>query len=249
MGPTKWLRWTGFVGYDKISTTTETGTTSPLEKHTTTVTHQPGKTLWDGLNLLAILAIPLILGIATLLFGMQQAHLADLQHQSDQKIALDQQEATTLQIYIDNIQDLLLNHNLLKSKPGTDVATLAQARTLSTLEALDRKRKGTLLKFLYEAHLININYGGAIIILNRADLSDADLSDADLNRADLSWANLQRANIDGTDLFGTNLSNANLKGANLRNANLTEVIWGNTICPDDTNSDADGGSCMGHIKS
>src|SRR6266705_6024017 len=76
------------------------------------------KTLWDWLQLLGILAIPLILGIATLLFGIQQAHLADLQHQSDQRLAqqqhdndqqsaLDQQRATILQTYLDNIQDLL----------------------------------------------------------------------------------------------------------------------------------------------
>src|SRR5262245_17384593 len=58
-----------------------------------------GKTLWDWLQLLAVLAIPLILGIATLLFSIQQAHLADLQHQSDQQQALDQQQAITLQTY------------------------------------------------------------------------------------------------------------------------------------------------------
>src|SRR5205807_8430708 len=63
------------------------------------------KTLWDWLQLLAVLAIPLIIGIATLLFGIQQAHLADLQHQSDEQSALDQQRAAILQTYIDNIQD------------------------------------------------------------------------------------------------------------------------------------------------
>jgi hypothetical protein len=38
--------------------------------------------------------------------------------------------------YIDNIQDLLLNHNLLGSKPSGEVAILARARTLTALQGL-----------------------------------------------------------------------------------------------------------------
>ena len=86
----------------------------------------PRKMWWDLLNLIGILLIPLVVVGATIGFGLLQIHLADLQHQSDQKLAqqqhesdqqsaLDQQRAAILQTYIDNIQDLLLNHNLLKS--------------------------------------------------------------------------------------------------------------------------------------
>ena len=56
--------------------------------------------------------------------------------------------------YIDNIQDLLLNHNLLVSKPSGEVAILARARTLTGLQGLDPERKGRLVQFLYEAQLI-----------------------------------------------------------------------------------------------
>src|SRR6266480_6672257 len=45
-----------------------------------------GKTMWDWLNLLGILAIPLVVVAATLLFGIQQANLANQQHENDQKI-------------------------------------------------------------------------------------------------------------------------------------------------------------------
>jgi len=72
-----------------------------------------GKTLWDWLQLLGILAIPLVVASATLFFGIQQANLANQQHENDQKIAnqqhendqksvLDQQRAAILQTYIDN---------------------------------------------------------------------------------------------------------------------------------------------------
>src|SRR5207237_5754425 len=62
------------------------------------------KTLWDKLNFLGTLAIPVILALATIGFGWWQAHLAQQQHDTDQSIAnqqhqtdqqraLDQQEA------------------------------------------------------------------------------------------------------------------------------------------------------------
>ena len=102
------------------------------------------KTLWDWLQLMGILAIPLVVAGATLLFGIQQSNLANQQHENDQKIAnqqhendqkianqqheadkqsaLDQQQAAILQTYIDNIQDLLLHDNLRKSKAGDEIA-------------------------------------------------------------------------------------------------------------------------------
>ena len=67
-----------------------------------------GKTLWDWLNLLGILAIPLVVVGATIVFGLIQTNLAQKQHDSDQAIAkqqhasdqaiaLDQQRAAILQ--------------------------------------------------------------------------------------------------------------------------------------------------------
>src|SRR5712692_2718800 len=62
-----------------------------------------GKSFWDWLDLIAKLAIPIVVLLATIGFGWWQVHLADLQHQSDQQSALDQQRAVILQTYIDNI--------------------------------------------------------------------------------------------------------------------------------------------------
>ena len=201
-----------------------------------------GKTMWDWLNLLGILAIPLILGIATLSFGIQQANLAQQQHENDQKIAnqqheadkqsaLDQQEATILQTYIDNIQDLLLNHHLLGSKTTDDVATLARARTLTALQGLDPERKGLLVQFIYEARLIGFRDStskpphGPIINLLNANLSGADLiSSATLFGVNLSGANLSRAILKRAHLRGAHLSGAQLLAADLSSADLSFAI-------------------------
>jgi hypothetical protein len=162
-----------------------------------------GKTLWDWLNLLGTLAIPLVVVLATIGFGWWQAHLADLQHQQDQQSALDQQRAAILQTYIDNIQDLLLNHNLLGDSPqpknDADKVTiqetqeLAHARTLTALQGLDLQRKGALLQFLHEAQLIGaVDPKTGKVVARIIDLSFADLRGANLRGADLSGAHYSR---------------------------------------------------------
>src|SRR2546426_398752 len=50
------------------------------------------KTMWDWLQLLGVLAIPLVVVGATLFFGIQQANLANQQHDTDQKIANQQHD-------------------------------------------------------------------------------------------------------------------------------------------------------------
>src|SRR5690349_8145241 len=69
-----------------------------------------GKTLWDWLQLLAVLAVPLAVAFGTAYFAYQQAQLsgiqhqreveaANLQHQRDVQAADDQQQEATLQSY------------------------------------------------------------------------------------------------------------------------------------------------------
>ena len=80
--------------------------------------------------------------------------------------------------------------------------------------------------------------------LNGANLSGSDLSGANLSGADLHRADLYRANLSGADLTGAVLEGANLEGANLGGATSDSTTtwptanwWGNTTCPDGTNSD------------
>ncbi|HYS42751.1 MAG TPA: pentapeptide repeat-containing protein, partial [Geobacteraceae bacterium] len=157
-----------------------------------------GKSIWDWLDLLSKLAIPLVVVLATVGFGLWQARLADLQHQSDQQSALDQQRAAILQTYINNMQDLLLNHNLRKSKPGDEIRQLAREQTLTTLRRLDADRNRTVFRFLQDARLVGAQ--DAVINLSNADLSNDDLS---------------RAHLSGIDLISTTLNDADLSGADL----------------------------------
>ena len=83
--------------------------------------------------------------------------------------------------------------------------------------------------------------------LSRASITKSNLRGANLSGADLSGASITKSNLRGANLRGANLSGANLTGANLKGTTLGGVVWGNTTCPDGTVSNADGGSCLGHL--
>ena len=75
----------------------------------------------------------------------------------------------------------------------------------------------------------------------------ATLAECNLKGVNIAGAYLPGANLSGSNLKGANLTNANLAGANLKGANVKDVIWSNTICPDGTNSDANGATCVKHL--
>jgi hypothetical protein len=105
--------------------------------------------------------------------------------------------------------------------------------------------------YLPSVNLSGANLVGAQLGPGRL-VTPTNLNLAILSFADLSFANLVEANLTDTTLTNANLSNANLIDANLQgavgfpSATITGVIWGNTTCPDTTNSDNDGGTCAGH---
>ncbi len=223
--------WTGFTsGASRITiTSTSKGTTTAKEQ-------QPGKTLWDVLQLLAALAIPVVVGFGAAWFTAQQGKVSERENK-------DNQRSKVLQDYIDKMSELLLE-NKLRDSAEDEVRKIARVRTLTVLRSLDAERKGSVLQFLHESGLIDknkriIDLSGANLTevkLNSVNLSKADLSGADLSKADLSGTNLteanltrpnqpgvtrlKEANLTGAILSGANLSGAYLEGANLVAANL-----------------------------
>jgi uncharacterized protein YjbI with pentapeptide repeats len=95
------------------------------------------------------------------------------------------------------------------------------------------------------ARLAGSNLAGAVFV--DADLNGADMADGNFKGADFAGADLLKADLAGSNLAGANLTSADLAGAKLSNVNLRGAIWGGTTCPDGTSSNADGGSCSGHL--
>ena len=83
---------------------------------------------------------------------------------------------------------------------------------------------------------------GGYLIGPSATLIDANLTGLNLTGADLPDARLTDAN-----LTGANLTGANLTGATLTGATLTGATWSNTTCPDGTNSNNDGDTCVDNL--
>jgi uncharacterized protein YjbI with pentapeptide repeats len=238
-----WFDWTGFNGYNKVTIAhtisgTNAGTVTKTEEY------QPGKALWDWLQLLAALAIPVVVGFGVAWFTAQQGKVSAWEN-------TDNQREAALQAYIDKMSELLLKEHLgceLISKGELtpieeEVRKIARVRTLTALEQLDGKRKRIVLQFLHESGLIDKDK--RITALRGADLSGADLhgdhlGGVDLRRADLSniivrdeeimvfsaseggytFADLRGADLRKANLSGANLSGALLDGANLSEANL-----------------------------
>ena len=169
------------------------------------------KTLWDWLQLLIIPAVLAVVGYA-IIFTIRN------NEQPEREIDIDNQREVALQTYIDRLSELLLHEHLRESQPVNEVRKIARVRTLTILSRLDSERKGSVLQFLHESHLID--KGKPILDLTKADLVRANLQEADLSGANLARANLQEADLSGATLKGANLSGATLDGATLLGANL-----------------------------
>jgi hypothetical protein len=179
------------------------------------------KTLWEWLQLLGALAIPLVLALAGFWFTSQQ-------EQSAQVVEEQRAQDAALQVYLDQMGTLLLTEGLRKSEEGSEVRLLARARTITVLGRFDPKRKSEVMRFLVETSLVQRveKKGAPLISLRQANLSGANLTsaplmDADLNEANLSEANLLLARMSHADLSFADLRYANLRYANLRYANLS----------------------------
>ncbi len=93
--------------------------------------------------------------------------------------------------------------------------------------------------------------------LNTLDLTGANLSGANMAslfeafHTNFTGANLTGANLENMYTQGMNLSGANLTNADFQYAwgggdNVQGAIWNDTTCPDGTNSNNDGDTCVGH---
>jgi len=197
------------------------------------------KTLWDWMQLLII---PVVLAVGTLWFNTQQANISAAQgkqqHANDQQIAADQQNEATLTTYINDIGNLLTTNHLRSSQPGTEVRVVARAKTFVALKKLDGERKGELIQFLYEAHLIgytsvDARSGAVSQTASIVNLYGVDANQADLTRAYLEGADLEGVNLEGANFGGADLSKANLRYARIEPGQLFKTYsLANTLLPD-----------------
>lgn len=181
---------------------------------------------------------------------LQATALTGQQHVAAQ-INMDQQREALFLNYTGRISDMLVHNDLLHASASNGYGRLATTLTLETLHQLDPERKALLLRFLYDAKLLDDEYHAidlhgadlragrlAGLYMTDTNLAGVDFSGADLHGinlhiavlvsanfsgANLAGADLGGADLDNADLSNANLTGANLSGANLRNANLSNA--------------------------
>lgn len=218
--------WTGFN-----SGTNQITITSTSKVNYTAIISQPSKSLWDWLQLLGVLAIPVVVGLGAAWYTAQQGKVSDRENK-------DNQREVALQSYIDKMSELLLKEHLGertsdgKLKPeGEQAQKIARVRTITVLNQLDAKRVSYVFTFLREAGLMSTTLNASAVSFSDASfvsvnwsqafLFQANLSGARLGEANLSGAILRGANLSGAILFQADLSGAILSGADLRGAILS----------------------------
>lgn len=173
-----------------------------------------GRTLWDWLSLLAV---PLVVGFATVLINAGQ-----------QRLANERAAEAALQQYVDRISALAIDRS---SEPEAEarVTAIGRAHTLAALRLVDRERAGRVLAFLADMDLLSqfsisledMHLDGAE--LKGLDLGGMDFEGATLRHADLEGAMLAGADFEGADLTGTDFKGADLSGGDFHDARLSRA--------------------------
>lgn len=236
-------------------------TAAGLERLQANSAQPSAKSGWDKATVIiqAVGAVAIIIPLVALFVSISQfseqqkdSAAATLEQQRvSAAAALDQQRQATLSEYLDVMTVLVLQYNLPKSKPGDPVRAIAVARTLTAVRDLDGARKATLIRYLWEAGLLEgsqpvVNIYNAVLtgavfdnadlngialfnqlflngvqFVNRTSLIDADLSKSHLYEADLATAILTDADLQGSFPIAANFAGAELSGADLAGADLT----------------------------
>jgi uncharacterized protein YjbI with pentapeptide repeats len=206
-----------------------------------------GKPVWDWLQLVSVLAIPVVLAAVGLyveaqLSGRQQQletqrarraqEIEDQRAKRQLKIegqrakierGIEEQRAQdeALQAYLDQTSQLLLEKGLRNAQPNDAASVVTRARSLTILGRVDGARKRSVLLFLYESGLLH--KGDKLVV----DLSGADLSGAELNGAHLPSVDFSGPTYSYSDQLRHNdqtaatLPDVDLSDSELRGAVLT----------------------------
>jgi hypothetical protein len=191
-----------------------------------------GKNIWDWLDLLIIPILLAVLGffIQKTLHDQeqerkeQQDKLERERKEQQDKLERERHLQEILKNYLDRMTQLLLDPMLPDLKSDKQAQIVARAITLTVLEELDGKSKGSLIRFLSQANLIQC------IDLNQANLREARLENVNLSQANLTEADLGEAHLTGVILSKAILVRADLRKAHIERAFLSEAsLWGAKI--------------------
>jgi uncharacterized protein YjbI with pentapeptide repeats len=180
-----------------------------------------GTTVRDWLPIVGAFLIPVVIALGTWAITWQQGKLEQRRVLQQRYLAGERARDEALQTYLSEMGSLLLEEDLRVSERGSEVRTLARARTLTVLEMLDPERKSEAMQFLDEANLVHTTPSKPkvpVISLEGANLAGADLRQANLSDGWLLFTDLSGADLENADLSGVHLHVVDFREADLRGA-------------------------------
>ena len=116
------------------------------------------------------------------------------------------------------------------------------------LTIIDTAPNGTGCNYIgQDANWVGCDFAGVGFSgynLSFSDFTDVDFAGAYMSHAELSYDDFYMDNLTGVDFTQSDLTGAAFSDV----SELADVIWNNTICPDGTNSDNDGGTCVNNLN-
>ncbi|CAF1551814.1 unnamed protein product [Adineta steineri] len=206
--------------------------------NTTASSSKPSACLsWSRVLLSACL--PLVLGVFTIVFTVQQNSISIANREQDRRQAIELRQQVMYDAYIKEISKLLLKPSFNRS--NRQQLNYIGFKTIDVLRHLSKIQKRDVILFLYNYELIRRDKPESQrVILKGADLTDAhfirsnsmncDLRNIYLNsvlasnivfeRCDLNYAVFENASIVGAKFIGSLM-----EGVRFHKANLTDAIF------------------------
>ncbi|CAF0897873.1 unnamed protein product [Adineta steineri] len=209
------------------------------------------------IKLASAILVPLMIGVFTFVTALQESRTSQMQRDADftrseraaqlqreaENRQREYQEETAKEMQRQNIYDAFMKD--MKSivlKDNLDLTTaevlFARAKTVSTLEQIDNKRKWYLIKFLYDNQLLNYKKEttNKYIDLMGADLSNVQFGSKIkyVRRIDLTSIRLLQLELKNTSFENVILNRASFTSSNLNNSNFIDVSMIGTDFSDTT---------------
>lgn len=128
---------------------------------------KPVRTKLEWIKLLTSFAVPLTIGIFTLVTSLQNRHIARQERDQDTRQAEDEQRETVYVSYINDISRFR-DANIVNLTRNPDKLIYIRSKTLAALRTLDVERKKNILLFLKDSLLLSAEETS---VLSQADFN------------------------------------------------------------------------------
>ncbi|CAF0837796.1 unnamed protein product [Adineta steineri] len=206
--------------------------------NTTTSSSKPGA-CWNWSRILLSACLPLVLGVFTIVFTIQQNSISIANRGQDRRQAIELRQQVMYDAYIKEISKLLLKPSF--SRSNRQQLNYIGFKTIDVLRHLSKIQKRDVILFLYNHELIRSDKPESQrVILKGADLTDVHFIQSNSMNCDLRNISLmsvlasnmvfERCDIsyvafDNAYMVGAKFIGSQMEDVRFHKANLTDVVF------------------------